>query len=88
MNIKNFDSFRIDAGDCCFMDVSKIGKHSNYGFMTTAYLLKSPDKYISQKVEVRKKDNKIALISYKYGDLQLPEYWRDAEILFSWEETK
>lgn len=88
MNIANFDRFRIEAETFCFMDVSKIGYHSSNGLMATAYLMGSSKDYIKQKVEVRKKENQVTLITYHYSDAEIPEYWRDAEILFSWEETK
>jgi hypothetical protein len=28
----------------------------------------------------------VALITYHYSDAEIPEYWRDAEVLFSWTE--
>lgn len=86
MIIKNFDQFRIDSASSCFMDVNKIGYHSSNGFMATAYLMGATEKYIQQKVEVRKKEREVALITYHFSDAEIPEYWRDAEVLFSWTE--
>ncbi|MCM3492864.1 hypothetical protein ACPV3A_16505 [Paenibacillus sp. Dod16] len=86
MNIKDFERFRIDSNSFCFMDIEKIGHHSNNGFMATAYLMGATEKYIQQKVEVRKKERQVALITYHYSDAEIPEYWRDAEVLFSWTE--
>lgn len=86
MNIQNFERFRVEANTCCFMDIERIGHHSSNGFMATAYLMGSIANYIQQKVEVRKKDNLVTLISYHYSDAEIPEYWRDAEVLFSWTE--
>lgn len=68
------------------MDISMIGADSREGSMATAYMMKSNINWIKHKVEVRKKDNMITLITYHYGDSEIPEYWRDAEVLFSWEQ--
>lgn len=86
MNIRNFDRFRVQSGETCFMDISSIGNHSQAGSMATAYLMKAYKEYTSHKVEVRKKDNMITLITYHFSDSEIPEYWRDAEVIFSWEE--
>lgn len=86
MIITNFDRFRIEADSYCFMDISKIGHHSSSGFVAEAYLMKTPQDYIKQKVEVRKKERQIALITYHYVDAEIPEYWRNAEVIFSWSE--
>ncbi|MEK5058624.1 hypothetical protein [Paenibacillus sp. FSL H7-0326] len=86
MHIQNFDKFRIENER--FADVQKIGSHSSDGFMVTAYCMKSWDKYSQHKVEVRKKEREVALITYRRSDAEIPEYWRDAEVLFSWTEEK
>ncbi|MFD2703837.1 hypothetical protein ACFSVM_25740 [Paenibacillus shunpengii] len=78
--------FRI--GNERFADVEKIGGHSRDGFMVTAYCMRSFDKYSQHKVEVRKKEREVALITYRFNDAEIPEYWRDAEVLFSWTEEK
>lgn len=88
MDINNFDRIRFNASTMCFVDISRLGKHSSNGIMATAYLMKTGKKYIQQKVEVRKKDNYVTLISYHYSDTEIDPYWQDAEVLFSWEEPR
>jgi hypothetical protein len=85
MEIKNF-SENVRLGHDVFIDVRKISGHCSEGVMATAYMFKSDDKYTKRKVEVRKKDNSVALITYYYSDTKLPEYWQDAEVLFTWEQ--
>jgi hypothetical protein len=92
MNITQFDRFRINSeSDICnnlFMDVRKISNSCSEGFMAVAYEIPSmpKDKYSKHKVEVRRKERQIALIAYKYSDTEIDEYWRDAEVLYSWEQ--
>jgi len=87
MEIRDFDKFRI--GNDVFMDVNRLSArdHSSYGFMVTAYEMGgSKNDYSNHKVEVRKKDRMVALITYKYSDTEIDEWWRNAEVLYSWTE--
>ncbi|APB77416.1 30S ribosomal protein S16 [Paenibacillus polymyxa] len=86
MEITNFDRLRVKSDTFCFMDIEKIGNNSSNGLMATAYLMGAIQDYINQKVEVRRKDNYITVISYHYDDIEIPEYWRDAEVIFSWSD--
>lgn len=92
MNITQFDKFRINSeSDICktiFMDVEKLGHSCREGFMAVAYEIPSSptDLYSKHKVEVRRKERTVALISYKYSDSEIPDWWKDAEVLYSWEQ--
>lgn len=92
MNITQFDKFRINSeSDICktvFMDVYKIGNSCHEGFMAVAYEIPTmpKEKTTKHKVEVRRKERQIALIAYKYSDTEIDEWWRDAEVLYSWEQ--
>lgn len=94
MNITQFDRFRInsssDIGSNVFMDVRRIGTNCSEGFMAVAYEIGSfpKDNYSKHKVEVRRKERQIALISYRYSDSEIDEWWRDAEVLYSWEQER
>lgn len=86
LNIKNFNNLRLESDSCVFADVSKLGSHSSEGFMVTAYMMRSIDEYSKNKIEVRKKENEVSLLVYRFGDSKIPDYWKDAELLFSWEQ--
>lgn len=94
MDITQFDRFRIKSssstGSNVFMDVSRIGTSCSEGFMAVAYEIgTSPfDNYSKHKVEVRRKERQIALIAYRYSDSEIDEWWRDAEVLYSWEQEE
>lgn len=93
MNITQFDRFRINSessiGSSVFMDVQKLDCNCSQGFMAIAYEIPSLNKdYIKHKIEVRRKDRTVALITYKYSDTEIEEYWRDAEIINSWEQER
>lgn len=88
MNITDFKRLRLGSLDSCFMDVAAIGKHprSQNGFVVTAYLIGSYKKGLPHMVEVRKKENQVALITYHISDAEIDQWWQDAEIMFSWTE--
>lgn len=93
MEITQFDKFRINSessiGSGVFMDVRKIGNSCREGFMAVAYEIPSmpKDTYSKHKLEVRRKDRTVALISYKYSDTEIDPYWQDAEVLYRWEQS-
>lgn len=39
--------------------------------------------FINSKVEVRLKDRCVSIFVYEYSDSELPDWWRDSEILWS-----
>ena len=87
MNITNFNRVRFDAGNYGpFIDIDKLNTHSSNGFYATAYLIGSIDKKGDHAVQVRLKDRQVATFVTRYGEDDIPEYWKDAEILFSWKE--
>lgn len=91
MNVTQFDRFRINSQSgivgAVFMDVQKISNSCAEGFMAIAYEIPSmPDSHAKHKIEVRRKDRTVALISYKYSYTEIDEYWKDAEVLYSWEQ--
>lgn len=94
MDVTGFKKFRINSdssiGEAVFMDVRNIGSSCREGFMAVAYEIPSitRDSYTKHKLEVRRKDRTVALISYKYSDTEIDEYWRDAEVLYSWEQSE
>lgn len=87
MKISEFENLRIESTGTCFIDISSVGGHSALGVMAATYLMRSNKGQATQKVEVRKKDNVVVLITYATHEAPIPYYWKDAEILFSWEEA-
>ncbi|MRX54672.1 hypothetical protein GJU41_11880 [Bacillus idriensis] len=75
MQIRNFKSIRINSEN--LLDVSGFGGHSDYGVLVTAY------DFASAVIEVRRKEGTTAMLAMQYDDLDLPAYWKDAEILFT-----
>ncbi|ALY08096.1 hypothetical protein BhaS171_00040 [Bacillus phage vB_BhaS-171] len=75
MQIRNFKNVRVN--DENFLDVKSFGGHSDYGVMVTAY------DFASEVVEVRRKEGRTSLFAYKFGDIELSDYWKDAEVIFT-----
>jgi len=93
MNITQFDRMRINSESsivgAVFMDVRAFDAGCSSGFMAVAYEIPSSYKeFAEHKVEVRTKERQVALITYKYSDAEIPEWWRDAEVLYSWTQPK
>ena len=90
MNITNFDKVRFDCGNSSvFVDVQTIDGHSSNGVMTRSYLIPSfNNKYAKHFVRVIKKGNEVVTFAGVYDDVEIPEYWNDAEVLFEWRQDK
>lgn len=86
MDIKNFDRFRAGSGSVSFVDVSYIGKHhESEGIMLVAYKIKGQREFSNHTIEIRVRDNQVAMFNTEY-ELDIPEYWRDAEVIYKWTE--
>jgi hypothetical protein len=76
MNITNFKRLRINDSSN-FIDVESCGGHSSCGVILTAY------DFSSKRIEIRRKERQTAMFVLEYSDIQIPEYWQDAEVIFS-----
>jgi hypothetical protein len=77
MNITNFKRLRINDTEN-FVDVQSCGgHHCSEGLVLTAY------DFASERIEIRRKDRQTAMFVLKYNDTKIPEYWQDAEVIFS-----
>ncbi|MFE8701182.1 hypothetical protein ACFYKX_11305 [Cytobacillus sp. FJAT-54145] len=76
MNLTNFKRFRINDTHT-FVDVEACGGHSSYGLKLVAY------DFANERVEIRRKDKQTAMFVLKYEDTEIPDYWKDAEIIFT-----
>ena len=76
MNITNFERFRINDSET-FVDVKSCGGHAEEGVILTAY------DFANERVEIRRKERQTAMFVLKRKDTEIPEYWQDAEIIFS-----
>lgn len=88
MIISHFSKIRLDSeghGDGVFVDIKAFPDGCSSGFMITGYDIPSyKNSFARHKVEVRKKLNQTALFVYKYDDSEIDEWWKDAEILYTW----
>lgn len=89
MEISYFDRIRIKSSNQkeVFADIRALEGGCTNGFMVTAHEITSyPSEFARHKIEVRKLDLEIALIVYKYNDLEIPCGWENSELLYSWEQ--
>jgi uncharacterized protein (UPF0261 family) len=82
MEIRNFNCVRL-GGDNNFIDVSAV-EHSSYGVMVSAYEMANL-KGEKRVIEIRRKNREIAMFVLVHKDLNIGEYWKDAEVLYRYE---
>ena len=77
MNLTNFSRARINNAEN-FVDISNGEKsHISQCVVLTAY------EFASEVIEVRKKERQVAMFALQYDDISIPEYWKDAEVIFT-----
>ena len=76
MNLTNFYQARINTTKN-FVDIETAGGHISDGIVLTAY------DFASEVVEVRRKGNETTMIVLRLKDTDIPEYWKDAEVIFT-----
>ncbi|OEH52949.1 hypothetical protein AQ616_18770 [Oceanobacillus sp. E9] len=77
MILTNFGSVRINDSEN-FVDIRNVeNSHISIGVMLTAY------DFASEIIEVRRKNHETTMFVLKYDDIEIPEYWKDAEIIFT-----
>jgi hypothetical protein len=82
MEIRNFDRVRL-GGRNNFIDVTSV-QHSDFGLMVNAYEFGN-FKGAKRVIEVRKKGREIAMFVLLHNDLNIDDYWKDAEVLYRYE---
>lgn len=82
MEISHFTEIRVGSNFPACFDIKPISDHEKYGVYATIYQDKTIDK---KRIELRRKNNHIALFNFYYNDLPLPEYWQDSELIWSTE---
>ena len=75
--IRDFDRLRVGQTYPCCLDISKISDHESYG----VYAMTSVSS--SNRVELRQKAGEVALFTFKYNETELPEWWKDSELIWS-----
>lgn len=88
MNITNFKSVRIND-NCNWVDIKTVDNyHSSDVFMVSAFEIGNmPQKeYYNRNIKVLKKDYIISMFVSNFDDVELPEQWKDAEVLYEWKE--
>ena len=76
MYLTNFTRARIND-DKNFVDIQSCGGHISYGVVLTAY------DFASDVVEIRRKGKETAMFALTFDDIEIPEYWKDAEVVFT-----
>lgn len=84
MEIKNFEKIRAGGEFPATIDLSPIGGHSSYGVCAEAWIKRADCGFEKDhhRVEVRRKDNLVALLVYKFDDMILPPFWVGSELLW------
>lgn len=74
--IRNFHQLRVGGKWPACFDIWPLG-YSDYGLFAQVNTYRLP------RIELRKKEHTVALFVFGYDDLEIPEWWRDAEVLWS-----
>lgn len=75
MQITNFDKIRVGQTFPSCFDIQKIEEHESDGIFAIARIT-NPS---THRVELRKKVGDVALFTF----MELPEYWKDSELLWT-----
>jgi len=84
MNLRDFKRVRIGSNYPQVLDIQPIEAHESDGLFASFQgfvLLEKGQK----RVELRKKDNSYALFLFRYKDMELPDWWKDSEIIWELE---
>jgi hypothetical protein len=77
LNLTNFSRARINDSKN-FIDISNGGKaHISQCVILTAY------EFASEVIEVRRKERQVAMFTLEFDDIEIPDYWKDAEVMFT-----
>ena len=89
-NISNFKRIRVGSGFPAVIDVEPIDNfHESLGVIGMVYPQRFDDgsNLPAGWVEIRKRDDVIAIITSRYDMFaDLPEYWKDSELIYSSKE--
>jgi hypothetical protein len=78
MDIENIEDINLNnSSRGMFVNVANFGGHSEYGLRLTAF------DFAFSKLEIRQKDNMTAMFIYKYDDITIPEFWKDADVIYT-----
>lgn len=80
MDIQNFDRVRLGQFPLC-LDIQKECGHSEYG-LSASFWVYPGAKGIS-RVELRKGEHEYRLFLLRWEDQEVPEPWKDNELLWS-----
>ncbi len=84
MDLTNFKRVRIGSHYPQVFGISPIAGHESDGLYAQFHgfmLLEKGQK----RVELRCKDNSYALFLFRYDDMELPDWWKDSEVLWELE---
>ena len=84
MNLANFKRIRIGSRHPMTLDVETIEYHERDGIY--AYFYGSPNLFDGsalERAELRRKNNTYAIFLFRYKDMELPDSWKDSDLLWS-----
>ena len=84
MTIKDFKSIRVGSGWPALLDIKSTGMHESYGVMAIAYPCRTNEPKDTHVVQFRvnRKTNEVALITFLFDDMALPDGWEDSELIY------
>ena len=78
MDIINFtEGFRVGEYPAC-LGIRPLGYTDGAGVYALAY-----DDSFAHRIELRRRDDTVALFVFRYDDTDLPEWWTDSEMLWT-----
>lgn len=81
MDISNFERVRVGSHYPQCFDIEPIGLSEHGSGIYAAFCAYSTEDGL-QRAELRYKDNTYGLFLFRYEDQELPEWWRDSEIVW------
>lgn len=79
--IIDFDRIRVGSEYPICLDIESIHGHESGGILAAFYTYEMSDGL--KRVELRRREERIALFLFRYEDMDLPEWWQNSELLWS-----
>lgn len=82
MQISNFTNLRAGSTFPASLDIQPIGSHESYGVMAVAWTYRSKGETGFCQVRKHSTQHLVALLTFRYDDQELPEFWKDSVVLW------
>ena len=87
MDITSFKRIRVGSHYPQTLDIAPIEAHESDGLYASFFAFPMINRGM-RRVELRRKDNSFALFLFRYDDMELPDWWKDSELLWELEGNK